>query len=126
MTVYALSEPDGSLVKIGHAADVRARFRSLMLGSPVPIVLRAHWTGSLATERALHERFADLRRHGEWFKVRRPGSDRGDLGGARPVAPGAYRHGVASTAETTRTPRTRGTEEATDARAPRHCHHPAR
>lgn len=76
MTVYALSQPGATLVKIGHAGDLRARVRGLMAGSPVPLVLRGHWDGDTGTEARLHRHFAACRRHGEWF----------DFGDVDPVA----------------------------------------
>lgn len=67
MAVYVISEPEGSLVKIGYAKEVRPRVRNIMTMSPVPLVLRGHWSGDRTDERSLHQLFADRRRHGEWF-----------------------------------------------------------
>jgi T5orf172 domain len=59
----------GDLVKIGKTFDVEARLRGLQCGSPVPLTLLKTTPGYTELETALHNHFADRRRHGEWFDV---------------------------------------------------------
>lgn len=76
MFVYFLKTVrGGSRLKIGKANDPVARMRSLQTGSPQGFRLicalkcrdEAH---ALRVEKALHERFAGNRIHGEWFMGR--------------------------------------------------------
>jgi hypothetical protein len=55
-------------VKIGHSVFPEARLQQLQTGSPVALRLLGTVPGGVAEERALHERFASLRTHGEWFR----------------------------------------------------------
>jgi len=65
--VYFLSA--GPFVKIGKATgSPDARIRDLQTGCPYPIRLVAHVCGGLREEQTLHQRFASLRTHGEWFR----------------------------------------------------------
>lgn len=67
--VYFVQPAAGGLVKIGVAADVKSRLATLQTGSPVPLrVLAVLPGGGQAAEAELHERFAHLRSHGEWFE----------------------------------------------------------
>lgn len=76
-SVYFVSPSnDRSVVKIGMTSGdhVRERIRGLQTGSPYPLELaRAIPTESRQSARelegALHDRFADSRMHGEWFRV---------------------------------------------------------
>lgn len=67
--VYFVEAKSVGLVKIGVADDPRARFRSLVTMSPVPLMLRALRPGDRQTESETHRRFAEERSHGEWFKI---------------------------------------------------------
>ncbi|MDN5919382.1 MAG: GIY-YIG nuclease family protein [Pseudonocardia sp.] len=67
MTVYLIGSPGHDLVKIGHTGNLITRFRGLQLMSPIPLVVHGYWVGGPDEERRLHDEFADLRRHGEWF-----------------------------------------------------------
>ena len=67
-TVYFIRASGGTgPVKIGYAADVWGRLASLQTGSPVPLCVVATVPGGRALEARLHEQFAQLRSHGEWF-----------------------------------------------------------
>lgn len=59
----------GDLVKIGFSANVTQRLGDLRIGSPVKLELWHVCAGGRDLERALHERFAKDRSHGEWFRV---------------------------------------------------------
>lgn len=57
----------GGLIKIGVSNDIAHRLTALKAMSPVPIALLASIPGDAKDERRLHEQFAHLRQHGEWF-----------------------------------------------------------
>jgi Meiotically Up-regulated Gene 113 (MUG113) protein len=71
MAVYVIGNGANRLVKIGTARRPRARLRSIQQTSPVSLTLlwvsADYW--SYRMERALHNRFALQRRHGEWFDL---------------------------------------------------------
>ncbi|WP_437309943.1 GIY-YIG nuclease family protein [Sorangium sp. So ce388] len=69
MPIYFIQEaPDGA-IKIGYTGgDPFARLSALQTGNSKPLKLLAFAPGSSQHERGLHERFADLRLHGEWFR----------------------------------------------------------
>lgn len=69
-TIYYIVCPDTFRVKIGFTmGSPEARLRALRTGSPTEIMLLAIHHGTLDDERRLHERFHELRLHGEWFKA---------------------------------------------------------
>jgi hypothetical protein len=70
MPIYFIQEaPDGA-IKIGYTGgDPFARLSALQTGNSKPLKLLAFAPGSPQHERGLHERFADLRLHGEWFRA---------------------------------------------------------
>ena len=68
-SVYLIEAQNG-LVKIGRAVVVRDRVTTVRTHSPVLTRLIATWPGGEPEEAELHRRFADHRRHGEWFEVR--------------------------------------------------------
>jgi hypothetical protein len=55
------------LVKVGTTTQLAKRLRALQLSSPVPLEVLWSAPGDRGTEAALHQRFAHLREHGEWF-----------------------------------------------------------
>lgn len=67
MSVYFIKAASLGLVKIGSADKPIERYRNLQTGSPVELRLTAFIDGNATEERALHRRFEDYRRHGEWF-----------------------------------------------------------
>jgi hypothetical protein len=59
---------DARLVKIGFTTGKpRSRLSQLQTGSPLPLRLWAYVAGTNELEKALHQAFAPLRSHGEWF-----------------------------------------------------------
>lgn len=57
-------------VKIGFTrGSPRERLKGLQCGSPAPLRLNCYFPGSLEDERRLHQSFAFLRIHGEWFRA---------------------------------------------------------
>lgn len=73
--VYIIGSPGSSVVKLGTTTQLAKRLRALQLSSPVPLEVLWSTPGDRASEAALHEHFAHLREHGEWF----------DFGDADPV-----------------------------------------
>lgn len=65
--VYFVAPVDGGLVKIGFSVNPDMRLRELQVGSPVQLDMIGKWRGTEADEVALHEWFAEARKHGEWF-----------------------------------------------------------
>jgi len=74
--VYALlcqdSPSDPGYVKFGYTGNMTRRLSCLKTSSPVPprylCVLNAgKQSRAIKVEKALHEKFEDRRRHGEWF-----------------------------------------------------------
>jgi len=59
--------PDGP-VKIGTATYIKQRLMQLRGASPTPLELMGVIVGGWQTEQLLHEKFAALRMHGEWFR----------------------------------------------------------
>lgn len=59
----------GQYVKIGFTrGSVRRRAAAIQTGAPEPIVILREIQTEWQSERDLHERFADLRSSGEWFR----------------------------------------------------------
>lgn len=65
--VYLIGSTQARAVKIGVARNAEARTAELQTGSPLPLHLIWKTRGGHSLERALHERFASYRIHGEWF-----------------------------------------------------------
>ena len=70
--IYFVLAPSLEVVKIGRGQ--RGRVRDMLTACPVPCkeVLRIACKGGITRakeyERELHEKYADLRTHGEWFR----------------------------------------------------------
>lgn len=63
---YIVRHPLTGMIKIGRTADVAGRIKSLQTGAGAILATLAVIDGD--QEQSLHKRFADLRRHGEWFE----------------------------------------------------------
>lgn len=58
----------GGRVKIGISTDPERRRQSMQTGCPVRLRLLATIPGGAAVEAEMHARFAEHRKHGEWFE----------------------------------------------------------
>lgn len=67
--IYFAQTNDNAFIKIGYASNVKNRLAALQTGAPQGVKLLAAMPGDHKVERALHERFAGLRGHGEWFRT---------------------------------------------------------
>lgn len=63
---YIVKHPVTGLLKIGRSANAEGRIKSLETGAGAPLSTLALIPGDV--EQELHQRFAALRRHGEWFE----------------------------------------------------------
>jgi hypothetical protein len=66
--IYFVHNRNGRALKIGTAADPKARFKQLRTASPDDLILLGSIPGGVTEETALHARFADYRIRGEWFR----------------------------------------------------------
>lgn len=83
--VYFLQAEDGGPIKIGYSRDVGKRVRTLQAGSSRRLRVLAMLPGGADTEARLHERYASLRCHGEWFVPAEPLLDHVRLLGGSPA-----------------------------------------
>lgn len=68
MAVYFIQD-EGGEIKIGFSqGNPHSRLASFRTGNPRELKLLVSIPGGREEEQALHERFADLRTRGEWFK----------------------------------------------------------
>lgn len=67
MVVYFVRA--GELIKIGYTSNLEKRIASLSNMSPIPIELIGSLLGDKHVEKEVHNRFAHLRHHGEWFRA---------------------------------------------------------
>lgn len=58
----------GGLVKLGRSLNVKRRVRDLQRASPTPLQLLAVIPETMLSEEDAHERWSELRQHGEWFE----------------------------------------------------------
>lgn len=65
--VYYVEAEEIGLTKIGTSRNVRARLNALQDDMPFALRVVFTCTGDLKLESALHRRFAQHRKHGEWF-----------------------------------------------------------
>jgi hypothetical protein len=67
--IYFLQDRHSLLVKVGYTSgSARSRRRMLQTGNGSELVLLAVLEGTRGDERRLHERFAECRIAGEWFR----------------------------------------------------------
>jgi hypothetical protein len=67
--VYFIEALGTGLVKIGFTRSLSSRLNSLRTSCPVPIRLLWSVPGDVIDEKRFHERFASLRKRGEWFEL---------------------------------------------------------
>jgi hypothetical protein len=65
--LYVIGPPESGMAKVGRSQDVSQRLGQLIIGSPVPLVVRHVEPGLGPAETQVHQILADRRRHGEWF-----------------------------------------------------------
>lgn len=68
-SVYFLHSPANNRVKIGYSTNPSNRIRSILTSSPTELKLLAVINGTRDDEQLLHQRFAHLRVHLEWFSA---------------------------------------------------------
>ncbi|WP_443032913.1 GIY-YIG nuclease family protein [Streptomyces sp. DH10] len=66
-SVYVIGAPRSLTVKIGFTNDLARRRREIQYMCPVEVQVLWSCPGGPALEQALHDRFTELRSHGEWF-----------------------------------------------------------
>ncbi|NTX08288.1 GIY-YIG nuclease family protein [Myxococcus sp. CA040A] len=69
--VYFVQAGDGGPIKIGFSRNPRVRMQELQTGNAVELKYCGEVVGDQGLERILHERFAAIRLHGEWFTATR-------------------------------------------------------
>lgn len=68
--IYFIAAEPLEAVKIGFSRyHPASRMSQLQIGSAAPLKLLAFVEGSLKEEAALHQLFASLHIHGEWFRI---------------------------------------------------------
>jgi Meiotically up-regulated gene 113 len=67
--VYVIKAISQNAVKIGFSKDPTKRLADLSTASPSPLELVAAIPGTMSDEKALHDRFADYRKNGEWLEL---------------------------------------------------------
>jgi hypothetical protein len=67
--IYLVEAVGSGLAKIGWTTDLETRVASLQTSSPHILAVLATRLGPISAERSLHEQFASLRVHGEWFRL---------------------------------------------------------
>lgn len=70
--IYFIRSRSGGSIKIGTTVRLSERLKQLVSEAGDDIEVLAVTNGSFSEENALHQRFAHLRQHGEWFE---PGDD---------------------------------------------------
>jgi hypothetical protein len=68
-TIYIIEAPGMGRYKVGFTGDIRRRFASLQVGSPIPLAVIATFPGNVADEREIHRKYAAFSAHGEWFDL---------------------------------------------------------
>lgn len=66
--VYFIQAVHGGPIKIGTGTDPQRRLTQLQTGHPAQLQILAIVKGGVKLERELHDRFASVRIHGEWFE----------------------------------------------------------
>jgi hypothetical protein len=66
--VYFIQAESGGLIKIGKTANLRQRFKAIQSNCPQKLRILAIVSQDTYTEVELHVRFAEYRKHGEWFE----------------------------------------------------------
>lgn len=64
-STYFFKNPVTGLIKIGRSVDIKTRKQAVQCGSGVELKVLLVVSGD--SERELHKKFAEYRKHGEWF-----------------------------------------------------------
>jgi hypothetical protein len=67
--IYFVGNKDIGRVKIGFTGDIRRRFSTIKMHSPVELEIFLFINGTQKYEKSLHEKFAKHKKHGEWFDL---------------------------------------------------------
>ncbi|EAB6379051.1 GIY-YIG nuclease family protein [Salmonella enterica subsp. enterica serovar Altona] len=67
--VYVLSSKMTGLTKIGYSSNIPQRIKALGNAGPDSLTLECLIPGGRDTESMLHRKFAEKRKHGEWFSL---------------------------------------------------------
>lgn len=67
--VYIIGNIEKEFCKIGFSKNPSERIKSIQTGCPYEVKLLCYYKGDMITEKRLHEKYKDLRLHGEWFKL---------------------------------------------------------
>lgn len=65
--IYFLQAGEGGAIKIGYCRDLAARMSSIQTHCPDKLIVLGVTGGSKETETAMHDRFSEFKRRGEWF-----------------------------------------------------------
>jgi hypothetical protein len=66
--IYFIQEPAEDAIKIGYSTEPSRRLSTLQTSHPRDLELLAVWPGDQNLEKQIHERFAQFRIRGEWFR----------------------------------------------------------
>jgi hypothetical protein len=69
--VYFVQDELTGYIKIGYAANIPSRVSTLRIGNPHGVRLVGVLNGWKREEQALHDRFREYQRSGEWFRPAR-------------------------------------------------------
>lgn len=67
-SIYFIQCQSTKLIKIGFASNIKNRFSSIQTGSPTPLKIIGAVVCDKSIEKKLHDKFENIRVHGEWFK----------------------------------------------------------
>lgn len=71
--VYVFWDDERDLFKVGFTTrEVEDRRRQVSYAAGVELETIAFWRGARGEEKALHEKIAAWRKHGEWFERNQP------------------------------------------------------
>lgn len=65
---YFIESAATGLIKIGRSVDPEKRLKELQTAAPDKLSILKTFPENLFSEASMHEKFAHLRRHGEWFE----------------------------------------------------------
>lgn len=65
--IYAIES--GGLIKLGYSKNPEKRLNKIASDTPFPCELLGQWPGTVADELDVHDKFAEERARGEWFRT---------------------------------------------------------